>query len=68
MGNNDNTSFHDEAPSDREMNKFLQRLNKKKLMKGVVEDDDDLEGDEYRKNLMDDDFDSDNDDDFVYRE
>lgn len=65
---NDNTSFHDEAPSDRNMYKYIQDMMKKKrLMKGVVADEVDSESDNYDSDA-DEDFDEDNDDDFVYRE
>lgn len=64
---NDNTSFHDEAPSDRNMYKYIQDMMKRKrLLKGVVADDVDSESDNYDDDYED--FDEDNDDDFVYRE
>lgn len=81
--NNDNTSFHDDAPSDQGMNKIIEKIKHKgiqgpKLAKGVVADSE-TDGDEYSRNLMneegddmdysdEEDFDQDNDDDYVVRE
>ena len=61
---NDNTSFHDEAPSDRGMNKVIQNAREhgiekgqEKLAKGVTADADIDEdtGEIYSQNLMDED-------------
>lgn len=65
INNNDNTSFQDESPSDKGLNKVIQTvreegIHSKHLAKGINADEEyDTEGDEYSTNLMDDDLEDD---------
>lgn len=64
MDSSEHTSFQDDSPSDRRMNKLIEDERQRreggktprKLDKGVIEDIDEDSGEVYSKNLMEDDI------------